>query len=47
MPDKFPVTQDTARVALQYIDAHDRTLWVKIGQALKSEFADDGFYLFD
>ena len=47
MPEKFPVTQDTARVALQYIDAHDRPLWVKIGQALKSEFGDDGLHLFD
>lgn len=47
MPEKFPVTQDTARVALQYIDAHDRTLWVKIGQALKSEFGDEGLHLFD
>lgn len=43
----FPVTMDTARVALSYLDSSDRVLWVKMGQALKSEFGDDGFDLFD
>lgn len=47
MMDKFPVTQDTARRALAHLDASDRDFWVKIGQALKSEFDDDGFTLFD
>lgn len=47
MPEKFPVTQATARVALQYLDAHERALWVKIGQALRSEFGDEGLHLFD
>lgn len=43
----FPVTMDTARAALSYLDSSDRVLWVKMGQALKSEFGDDGFDLFD
>jgi len=32
---------------LQYIPAHNRDTWVKVGMALKSEFRDDGFPLFD
>ena len=32
---------------LQYIPAHDREDWIKVGMALKSEFSDAGFSLFD
>lgn len=32
-----------ASLALSYLDASDKSLWVKIAQALKSEFGDDEF----
>lgn len=44
---KYPVTMDTARAALAHIESTDRALWVKMGQALKSEFGEDGLELFD
>jgi hypothetical protein len=33
--------------ALQHIPAHDREIWIHIGMALKSEFGDEGYSLFD
>ena len=38
---------EKARSALQFIPADDRDVWVKIGMALKSEFGDDAFDLWD
>ena len=32
---------------LEYIPAHDRDTWIKVGMALKSEFCDGGFALYD
>ena len=43
---RLSVSMDTARQALQYFDAHDRALWGTIGQALKSAYGDEGFFLF-
>ncbi|WP_230414501.1 DUF927 domain-containing protein [Collimonas silvisoli] len=42
-----PVTMDAARAALALIPADDRDLWLRIGMALKSEFDESGFELFD
>lgn len=44
---KYPVTIDTAQRALQYLDASDTDVWVKSGMALKSEYGDAGFSLWD
>ncbi|MBR7783325.1 DUF927 domain-containing protein [Undibacterium luofuense] len=38
---------DAVRVALTYIPADDRELWLKMGMGIKQEFADAGFDLFD
>jgi len=35
------------REALSFIPASDRDLWVKMGMAVKSEFGEDGFELWD
>ena len=35
------------REALSFIPASDRDLWVKMGMAVKSEFGDDGFQIWD
>ena len=43
----YPVTMETARRALACLDASDTALWVKCGMALKSEFGEDGFSLWD
>jgi putative DNA primase/helicase len=42
-----PVTMDAARAALVLIPADDRDLWLRMGMALKSEFGDGGFELFE
>ena len=42
-----PLELADARQMLQYIPAHDRKVWIPIGMALKSEYANDGFSLFD
>ena len=45
---KPQVTIDLARQALQHIPAHlPRDEWARVGMALKSEFGDAGFDLFD
>jgi hypothetical protein len=41
------LTRDDAWSMLSVIDAHDRENWLKIGMALKSEFSDSAFPLFD
>ena len=35
------------REALSYIDPHDRGTWVRMAMALKNEFGDAGFDLWD
>ena len=47
MTNKHPVTLETARRALTYIAADERATWVKMGAALKSEYGEAGFDLFD
>ena len=44
---KYPVTIDTAQRALLWLDASDTDVWVKSGMALKSEYGDSGFTLWD
>ncbi|KQV84963.1 hypothetical protein ASD15_07450 [Massilia sp. Root351] len=47
MSDKaFPVSVDAARAALGFIPSDDREVWWRIGMALKSEFGEGGFDLF-
>lgn len=43
----FDLTPDQIRAALSHIPAHDREVWVKIGNALKTELGAEGFSLFD
>lgn len=43
----YPVTMETARRALSCLDASDTALWVKCGMALKSEYGEEGFGLWD
>lgn len=33
--------------AIEYIDATDRSTWIKVGAAIKSEFGDEGFAVWD
>lgn len=33
--------------AIEFIDATDRKTWIKVGAAIKSEFGDEGFVLWD
>ena len=42
-----PLTPEQAWEMLQFIPADDREDWIKVGMALKSEFGDDGFPLYD
>lgn len=41
------VTLEAARAALMFVPADDRTKWVRIGMALKSEFGENGRELFE
>src|SRR5450830_36269 len=41
------VSEDAIRSALTFIPADDRDLWLRIGMALKSEFGDTGFAMFE
>lgn len=41
------VSTEAIRAALAFIHADDRELWVRVGMALKSEFGEDGFELFE
>lgn len=36
-------TDKNIRVALAYIPAEDRNLWIKIGMAIKSHYGEPGF----
>lgn len=38
---------DRTREALQFIDSSDRDTWVRMGMAIKSEFGDPGFELWE
>ena len=40
-------TESEIRNALTYIDATERQTWVSVGTALKTEFGETGFNLFD
>ncbi len=41
------LTRDKVWEMLSFIPADDREDWIKIGMALKSEFGDSGFSLFE
>ncbi len=43
---KTPVSIESARAALTFVDAADRELWLRVGMALKSEFDESGRELF-
>ncbi|NLW80725.1 MAG: hypothetical protein GXY42_03495 [Desulfovibrionales bacterium] len=38
---------ERAADALEYIDAHDREIWLRMAMALKSEFGEAGFAIWD
>ncbi|GHC19327.1 PriCT-2 domain-containing protein [Aidingimonas halophila] len=42
-----PLTIDELRLALQYIPADDRDTWVNIGNAIKTEYGEDGWPIWD
>ncbi|SDF69322.1 putative DNA primase/helicase [Onishia taeanensis] len=42
-----PLTHDELRLALSYIPADDRETWINIGNALKTEYGDEGFPAWD
>ena len=33
--------------ALSHIPSHERDVWLRMGMAIKSEYGDDGFYVWD
>ncbi|MBK8327001.1 MAG: PriCT-2 domain-containing protein [Moraxellaceae bacterium] len=41
------ISLETVIAALTYIDAYDRDTWLKVGNALKTEFGTSGFDVFD
>lgn len=41
------LTEDEIAQALSYLSPHDRTTWVKMSFAIKSELGDDGFEIWD
>lgn len=41
------MSRDKAAAALSFIPSHDRDTWVRMAMAVKSEFAEDGFDLWD
>ena len=41
------ISLDVTAIALTYIDAHNRDTWLKVGNALKTEFGSSGFDVFD
>ncbi|UBR49800.1 PriCT-2 domain-containing protein [Halomonas sp. FeN2] len=41
------LTMDELRLALTHIPADDRDTWVNIGNAVKTEYGDDGFFAWD
>ncbi|WP_434779311.1 LPD7 domain-containing protein [Neisseria sp. Ec49-e6-T10] len=40
-------TTNEIRTALDYVDSHDRDLWLKMGAALKDELGEEGFPIWD
>lgn len=38
---------ERVREALSYIPPHDRDTWVRMGMAIKNEFGDEGFEVWD
>lgn len=45
--DDGPAAMERAADALEYVAAHDREIWLRMGMALKSEFNDAGFSIWD
>lgn len=45
--DDGPAAMERAKDALQYIDPHNREIWLRMGMALKSEFGEAGFAIWD
>ena len=41
------ITIEIAESALAHIDSHDRDIWVQMGMAIKSEFGEAGFDIWD
>ncbi len=41
------ISQSDILLVLQYIPAHNRDIWIKVGMGLKSEYGDHGFSLYD
>lgn len=41
------ISKDEVYGMLQFIPADERDTWVKVGMALKSEYGEQGFELFD
>lgn len=41
------LTLDELRLALTHIPADDRETWVNIGNAVKTEYGDDGWFAWD
>ncbi len=41
------ISKDEVYGMLQFIPADERDIWVKVGMALKSEYGEHGFELFD
>ena len=41
------ISLDVTAIALTYIDAHNRDTWLKVGNALKTEFGSSGFDIWD
>jgi putative DNA primase/helicase len=42
-----PLSTEAIRAALTFISADDRDVWIRVGMALKSEFGEAGFEMFD
>lgn len=47
MPDYDACTEDDVKDALDYINGDDRETWIMMGCAIKNEFGNDGFDLWD
>lgn len=45
--DDGPAAMERAKDALQFIDAHDREIWLRMAMALKSEFGEAGYAIWD
>lgn len=45
--DDGPAAMERSSDALEYVDAHDRDTWLRMAMALKSEFGEAGFSVWD